>query len=94
MNIRKKYLSDDRQKQYWRVMGIWLFVAFICMLLFSQQPTNPYPAESYMSDTEVFQRQVLTLVIFLSIVIAAIYFGKFLEWTSELGFKPEEQEQD
>jgi hypothetical protein len=63
-------------------MGIWLIVAFVCLLLFSTLPTNPYPAESYMTDTQAFQQSVLSLVIFLSIGIALIYFGRFLELVS------------
>lgn len=81
-NLRMKLFGSSRRKEYWRIMGGWLFVTFVCVLLWTQLPENPYPAETYMSDSEVFQQQVLTLVIFLSLAIGLVYFGRFLELVS------------
>lgn len=81
-NIRVKLFGTSRRKEYWKIMGTWFIIAFICSLLWTQLPSNPYPAESYMTDTQAFQQQVLTLVIFISLAIGAVYFGRFLELVS------------
>lgn len=81
-NVRLKLFGTSRRKEYWRILGTWLFVALVCTILFTTLPTNPYPTESYMSDSEAAQAQILTLVIFLALAIALVYFGRFLELVS------------
>lgn len=88
--IRQKLFGNNRKVEYWRMIGTWLFVAFICTLLFSMLPSNPYAPEQYMSDTEVFQRQVLSLIIILSSALAMVYFGRWIEVAS-YGYGPEEE---
>lgn len=89
-DLRQRLFGTSRKTEYWRLMGAWLIIAFICMFWFSTLPNDPYPAETYLTDEEVFLQRVLTGVIFLSLVIVCIYLGRLIELIS-YGFKPEEE---
>lgn len=90
MTVRQKLFGSNRKVEYWRMVGMFLFMAFICTMLFSMLPSSPYAPEQYMSATEVFQRQVLSLIIILTTAGAMIYFGRWIEVNS-YGYKPEEE---